>query len=105
MSESFSFVIISQGVHHPEDALLAIRHGLSGIIVSNHGARQVDTVPASIEMLPGIVQAVQERMPVYFDGGVRRYDNVNYYSISSSKMQYKHHGGNPCQAGQELTPD
>ena len=44
--------------------------------MSNHGGRQLDTVPATIEMLPGIVQAVGGRIPVYLDGGIRRGTDV-----------------------------
>lgn len=67
-----SLPIVLKGIHHPEDARLAVEHGVQGIVVSNHGARQLDTVPASIDMLPGVVQAVQGRMEVLLDGGVRR---------------------------------
>jgi len=64
--------ILLKGILTAEDALLAIEHGMDGIIVSNHGGRQLDTALASIEALPEIVEAVAGRCEVYIDGGVRR---------------------------------
>ena len=58
-----------------EDALLAIQHGADGVYVSNHGARQLDTTPATIEVLPEVVRAVRDSgrkdVAIFFDGGVR----------------------------------
>jgi isopentenyl diphosphate isomerase/L-lactate dehydrogenase-like FMN-dependent dehydrogenase len=53
-----------------------VDHGVAGIVVSNHGARQLDGVPAPIEVLPGVVEAVAGRVPVLVDGGVRRGTDV-----------------------------
>ncbi|RLL70732.1 alpha-hydroxy acid oxidase [Streptomyces sp. Z26] len=64
--------ILLKGVLHPEDARLAVRHGADGLLLSNHGGRQLDTVPATLELLPEIVAAVGDRVPVLLDGGVRR---------------------------------
>ncbi len=64
--------VLVKGVLCAEDAELSIEMGAQGIIVSNHGARQVDSVPASIEVLPGIVEAVAGRVPVFLDGGIRQ---------------------------------
>ncbi len=67
--------VFAKGIMCAEDALLAIKNGADGIHVSNHGARQLDTTPATIDMLGEIVQAVKEvnpQVPIYFDGGVRR---------------------------------
>ena len=64
--------VLLKGVLHPEDARLAIDHGAAGVIVSNHGARQLDTVPATIEALPGIVEAADGKIEVLIDGGIRR---------------------------------
>jgi (S)-2-hydroxy-acid oxidase len=62
---------VIKGVLTPEDAVLAAEHGAAAVIVSNHGARQIDTVPATIEALPGIVSALRGRQcEVYMDGGV-----------------------------------
>ena len=68
--------VLLKGVLHPEDALLAIDHGAAGVIVSNHGARQLDTVPATIEALPAIVEAVDGKIEVLIDGGIRRGTDV-----------------------------
>jgi isopentenyl diphosphate isomerase/L-lactate dehydrogenase-like FMN-dependent dehydrogenase len=67
-----SLPILLKGILTAEDALLAIEHSMDGIIVSNHGGRQLDTALASIEALPGIVEAVAGRCEVYVDGGIRR---------------------------------
>ncbi|MCG7208952.1 alpha-hydroxy acid oxidase [Streptomyces arenae] len=64
--------ILLKGVLHAEDARLAVRHGVAGLLVSNHGGRQLDTVPATLEALPEIVTAVAGRIPVLMDGGIRR---------------------------------
>jgi (S)-2-hydroxy-acid oxidase len=63
--------IVVKGILSAEDAVEAVNHGVAGIIVSNHGARQLDTVPATIDVLPEIVHAVGGRCEVYMDGGVR----------------------------------
>jgi 4-hydroxymandelate oxidase len=68
--------VLLKGVLHPEDARLAIDHGAAGVIVSNHGARQLDTVPATIEALPDIVDAVDGKLEVLIDGGIRRGTDV-----------------------------
>ena len=59
-----------------EDAVLALRSGVDAIVVSNHGGRQLDSAPATLRVLPEIVDAVGGRMPVIFDGGVRRGSDV-----------------------------
>jgi isopentenyl diphosphate isomerase/L-lactate dehydrogenase-like FMN-dependent dehydrogenase len=68
--------VLLKGVLHPEDARLAVDHGAAGVIVSNHGGRQLDTVPATIEALPDIVEAVDGRIEVHIDGGIRRGTDV-----------------------------
>ncbi|MGZ3145096.1 alpha-hydroxy acid oxidase [Lentzea chajnantorensis] len=60
-----------KGVLHPADAVLAVEHGVAGIFVSNHGGRQLDVVPAALDALPAVVEAVAGRVPVVLDGGVR----------------------------------
>jgi 4-hydroxymandelate oxidase len=64
--------IVLKGVLSPDDARMACERGADGIIVSNHGGRNLDTVPATIEALPPVVDAVEGRIPVLLDGGVRR---------------------------------
>ncbi|GAA3237760.1 alpha-hydroxy acid oxidase [Nonomuraea helvata] len=68
--------IVLKGITHPEDARLALGHGVSAIMVSNHGGRQLDTVPATIDLLPDVVAAVGGAVPVLLDGGVRRGTDV-----------------------------
>jgi 4-hydroxymandelate oxidase len=68
--------IALKGVMHPEDARLAIAHGADLIVVSNHGGRQLDTVPAAIDLLPPIADAVAGEVPVLVDGGIRRGTDV-----------------------------
>jgi (S)-mandelate dehydrogenase len=64
--------LLVKGILCVEDAQLAAEHGADGIIVSNHGGRQLDGAPAAIEALPPIAAAVGERLPVMVDGGFRR---------------------------------
>jgi L-lactate dehydrogenase (cytochrome) len=63
--------LILKGIQEPDDALAAAGVGADGVVVSNHGARQLDSVNSSISKLPGVVAAVGKRMEVYVDGGVR----------------------------------
>lgn len=64
--------LICKGVLHRDDARLAIQHGADAIVCSNHGGRNLDGPPASIDALPAIVEAVDGRIPVLMDGGIRR---------------------------------
>jgi len=64
--------LLVKGVMHPADACEAIERGADGIIVSNHGGRQLDGALSTIEALPAIIEAVDGRVPVLLDGGVRR---------------------------------
>lgn len=68
--------VFLKGIVHPEDARQALDYGVAGIIVSNHGGRQLDTAPATIEALPEIVTAVDNRLDVLLDGGIRRGTDV-----------------------------
>lgn len=68
--------VLVKGVCRPDDAREAIRSGASGVIVSNHGGRQLDTAPATISVLPSIVEAVAGNAPVLIDGGIRRGTDV-----------------------------
>jgi L-lactate dehydrogenase (cytochrome)/(S)-mandelate dehydrogenase len=64
--------LLLKGVLHPAEAKRALALGIDGLIVSNHGGRQLDGATSSIEALPDIVEAVQGRVPVLLDGGLRR---------------------------------
>ena len=68
--------LLIKGILTAEDARLAVEHGVDGLIVSNHGGRQLDYALATIEALPEIVAAVAGRCEVYLDGGVRRGTDV-----------------------------
>lgn len=68
--------VLLKGVLNPEDAERALQAGVAGIIVSNHGARNLDTLPATIEVLPEVVAKVAGRLPVLVDGGIRRGTDV-----------------------------
>ena len=63
--------LVLKGVLHPDDARRAVEHGADGIVVSNHGGRQVDGAIASLDALPPVVDAVAGRVPVLLDSGVR----------------------------------
>lgn len=71
-----SLPILLKGILTAEDALLALEHGMDGVIVSNHGGRQLDSAIPTIEALPEIVEAVAGRCEVYLDGGIRRGTDV-----------------------------
>ena len=64
--------LVVKGVLTAEDALLAAEHGADAVVVSNHGGRQLDGVPATLDVLPEVVDAVGEQVEVLLDGGVRR---------------------------------
>ncbi len=68
--------IVIKGIVRGDDAVLAAQHGAVAVIVSNHGGRQLDTSPATIEVLPEVVQAVGSQVEVYVDGGIRRGTDV-----------------------------
>lgn len=68
--------VLLKGIGTAEDAELALEHGAAGIIVSNHGGRTLDTLPATIDALPAVAQAVNRRVPVLLDGGIRRGTDV-----------------------------
>jgi isopentenyl diphosphate isomerase/L-lactate dehydrogenase-like FMN-dependent dehydrogenase len=68
--------LVIKGVMTAEDALLSVEHGASGVVVSNHGGRQLDGVAGSLDVLPEVVDAVGGRADVLLDGGVRRGTDV-----------------------------
>jgi L-lactate dehydrogenase (cytochrome) len=68
--------IVAKGVLRPEEAIAAADHGLDGVIVSNHGGRQLDHLPATIDVLPEIVDAVGDRLDVMVDSGFRRGSDI-----------------------------
>ncbi len=68
--------VLVKGIVTREDALLACEHGAAGIVVSNHGGRQLDGAPATLDALPEVAEAVDGRIPVLIDGGIRRGTDV-----------------------------
>jgi 4-hydroxymandelate oxidase len=68
--------VVVKGILTAEDAGLAVEYGADGVVVSNHGGRQLDSSPAGLDALPEVVEAVQGRIPVLMDGGVRRGTDV-----------------------------
>uniref|UniRef100_A0A3Q3WK35 (S)-2-hydroxy-acid oxidase n=1 Tax=Mola mola TaxID=94237 RepID=A0A3Q3WK35_MOLML len=68
--------LIVKGILNGEDAVQAVNYGVDGIVVSNHGARQLDGVPATLDVLEEVVQAVQGRCDVFMDGGVRKGSDI-----------------------------
>ncbi|GAA3618190.1 lactate 2-monooxygenase [Streptomyces chitinivorans] len=71
LREHWDGPIVLKGIQHPDDARRAAAAGMDGIVVSNHGGRQVDGAVASLDMLPEIAEAVGDRIEVLFDSGVR----------------------------------
>jgi isopentenyl diphosphate isomerase/L-lactate dehydrogenase-like FMN-dependent dehydrogenase len=76
LRQAWAGPLVLKGVLHPHEAKTALDHGIDGLIVSNHGGRQLDGTPATIDVLPRIVAAVDGRIPVLIDGGVRRGSDV-----------------------------
>ena len=85
IKEETKMPVFAKGIMCMEDAFLALQYGADGIYVSNHGARQLDTTPATIEVLPEIVKIVrqfeqsftpQKKIEIWFDGGVRRGSDI-----------------------------
>lgn len=68
--------IVLKGLLAPEDAMLALEHGVDGIVVSNHGGRTLDGLVTPMRALPAMVEAVKDRIPLLLDGGVRRGTDV-----------------------------
>ena len=69
-------ILMIKGINRPDDAVKAIEYGVDGIVVSNHGGRNMDSVVASIDVLPDIAEAVGERLTVILDSGVRRGSDI-----------------------------
>ena len=76
LRETCPLPLLLKGILTAEDALLAAEHGAAGVVVSNHGGRQLDGVPAALDALPEVVEAVGEGVEVLLDGGVRRGTDV-----------------------------
>jgi isopentenyl diphosphate isomerase/L-lactate dehydrogenase-like FMN-dependent dehydrogenase len=71
LRECTQLPIVLKGIVHPDDARLAVQHGVQGVLVSNHGGRQVDGAIGALDALPGVVEAVDGQCEVLFDSGIR----------------------------------
>ncbi len=76
VASNIELPVVAKGIMTGEDAALCAEHGLRGLIVSNHGGRQLDTTFATIEVLPEVVEAAGALLDVYLDGGIRRGSDV-----------------------------
>ena len=76
LNELSGLPVVVKGVLTAEDARLACEHGAAAVAVSNHGGRQLDGVPGTLDALPEVVEAVEGRVEVYLDGGIRRGTDV-----------------------------
>ena len=76
LREQCSLPLVLKGILTAADAQLAVEHGAAAVVVSNHGGRQLDGVPASLDALPEVIEAVGDRVEVLLDGGVRRGTDV-----------------------------
>jgi (S)-mandelate dehydrogenase len=72
MRDNWPRKLIVKGIMRPSDAERLVRMGVDAIVVSNHGGRQLDSAPATVEALPAVIAAVAGRVPVLVDGGIRR---------------------------------
>src|SRR6185437_1638076 len=72
VQEQWAGPVVLKGVLRAEDAVQAARMGIAGVIVSNHGGRQLDQAPSTISVLPAIADAAGSELEVYMDGGIRR---------------------------------
>ncbi|SES65375.1 FMN-dependent dehydrogenase, includes L-lactate dehydrogenase and type II isopentenyl diphosphate isomerase [Oceanobacillus limi] len=76
LREHTNLPILLKGILHPEDAILALEYGVDGIIVSNHGGRQVDGAQGALDALPRVCEAIHDQIPVLMDSGIRRGSDV-----------------------------
>jgi 4-hydroxymandelate oxidase len=76
LASKFAVPVVVKGVVTAEDATLAAEHGAAAVVVSNHGGRQLDLAPATIDALPEVVDAAGDRLEVLLDGGIRRGSDV-----------------------------
>jgi len=68
--------LVVKGIMHPGDATQAVEAGADGVIISNHGGKSLDCVPAPVDLVPAVKSAVKGRVPTMMDGGIRRGSNI-----------------------------
>ncbi|CAI9119244.1 alpha-hydroxy acid oxidase [Brytella acorum] len=76
LRDAWNGALVVKGIMHPDDALRAAEHGADGIIVSNHGGRQMDPAPGTLDVLPAIADVIGGRLDIVVDGGIRRGGDV-----------------------------
>ena len=87
LRDIFPGKLLIKGIMRPDDAAEAIEHGVDGIVISNHGGRNMDSAPAPIQVLPDIVKAVEGKMTIIVDSGVRRgSDVVKYLALGADAV-------------------
>ncbi|GAB4074182.1 lactate 2-monooxygenase [Barrientosiimonas marina] len=96
LREHTSLPILLKGILHPDDAKLAMEHGVDGIIVSNHGGRQVDGAISALDALPQVMDVVQDKLPVLMDSGIRRGSDILKAMALGAKAVLV---GRPCMYG------
>lgn len=94
--EHTNLPIILKGILHPEDAKRALEHHVDGLIVSNHGGRQVDGAIAALDALPAITEVIQDKIPVLMDSGIRRGSDIIKAMALGAKAVLV---GRPCMYG------
>ena len=105
LREQWRGPFLIKGILHPDDAVKAVAVGADAIVVSNHGARQLEDAPASLDALPVVKRAVGDRIPILVDGGVRRgVDIVKALALGASGCLIGGHTpmGSPPAAGRAL---
>lgn len=88
--------ILLKGILHPNDAKLALQYGVDGIIVSNHGGRQVDGAISTLDALPKICEVIDQKIPVFMDSGIRRGSDIIKAIALGAKAVFV---GRPCMYG------
>lgn len=96
LKEHTKLPIILKGIVHPDDAKLALEYDVDGIIVSNHGGRQVDGAIGALNALPGVCEVIQKKIPVLMDSGIRRGSDVLKAMALGAKAVLV---GRPCMYG------
>lgn len=76
LRENITMKILIKGIMTAEDAVLCLQHGADGIIISNHGGRQLESDLSTIEILEEVVEVIQKKIPVMLDGGIRRGSDI-----------------------------
>jgi len=88
INENTKCKLVLKGIMHPEDAKLSIKNGVDGIIVSNHGGRQLDSCMSSLDALIKIQEVVPKNFPIFMDGGIRSAEDILKSLLLGAKMVF-----------------